>query len=224
MPFEKELGFLRDVFAKSRVSTSLISESDDIEKLKKRFDGEMFYRLYTQQIQKFVSAKTMYKLRDSLGLYYIYFLLPGEERSVFIVGPYHNTAPTRERLLSLGEKNGISPRQQKYFEEYILGIPEITEESPLLLMLDRFCEIIWESETFAIIELDKQDDHTLSPINEASNEEKNNDVLVNATAIEVRYAFENRMIQAVSSGQLQMEKQLITSFSEEIFEKRLSNV
>ena len=228
MLYESELRFLRDVFAKSRIQTSILSEGDLFSKSSAKnsnntHQNQSIYRWYAQKTES-LSHKTVYKLKNSFGLCYIYFLLPGvESKSVFLVGPYHSERPSREWLLSLGEKRGISPKQQKYFEECILGIPEISEGNPIFLMLDRFCEIIWESRTFSIVELDSQDALPPSPIVETLGEDKIDDVLVNVKAIETRYAFENQMIQAVSDGQLQMENQLIAAFSEEIFEKRLSD-
>ncbi len=229
MFYENELQFLRDVFAKSRVRTSLVSEEEIFpesvaSRLKESLENSPSYRVVSQKPEESLSHKTVYKLRDSLGLCYVYFFLPGKDvKSVFLVGPYHSAPPSRAWLLSLGEKHGISPKQQKYFEEYLLGIPEIAEGSPLFLMLDRFCEMIWESPSFAIVELEKQDSFPPSPIGETLSEDVIDDVLVNVKAIETRYAFENQMIQAVSKGQLQMENQLAIAFSDEIFEKRISD-
>ena len=228
MIYENELGFLRDVFAKGRIQTRVLSESEFFLKsasqnLNEAFGKEPIYRVYSQSSHP-LFEKTVYKLKDSLGLCYIYFLLPDKElKSVFLVGPYHSEAPSREWLLALGEKHGISPKQQRYFNEYLLGIPELSEGNPLFFMLDRFCEIIWERRSFAIVELDSRDSMPPSPIGESLGEDKIDDVLVNVKAIETRYAFENQMIQAVSGGLLQMENQLMAAFSEEIFEKRISD-
>ncbi len=226
--YEQELDFLRAVFEKGRIQTQVLSESEFFSRstslnLNEALGKEPLCRGCSQGVQP-IYEKTVYKLKDTLGLCYIYFLLPEKEpKTVFIVGPYHSEAPSREWLLTLGEKHGISPKQQKYFDEYLLGIPEISERNPLFFMLDRFCEIIWESRSFAIVELDSRDSMPPSPIAETLGEEKIDDVLVNVKAIETRYAFENQLIKAVTDGQLQIENQLMPSFSEEIFEKRLSD-
>ena len=228
MFYENELRFLRDVFAKSRVRTEIVGEGEDfsesaVQDIKEALGEGIIYRWYTQNTGTLL-PKTVYKLKDSLERSYICLLLPeSEKKAVFVVGPYRDTTPSREWLLVLGEKHGISPNQQKYFEEYIFSVPEIKESSPLFLMLDRFFELIWKSPKFSVVELDKQDLSPPSPIGETLGEDKIDDVLVNVKVLETRYAFENQMIWAVSSGQIQMENQLASAFSEAIFEKRVAD-
>lgn len=226
---QKEFDFLRDVFSKCRIQTSVVDKvgvlsADSFSALSERLGKGPLYRRYEQGVLNSLSPKTMYKLKDSLGLYFILFLIPEKDgKDVFLVGPYRNSTPSGKRLLELGEKHGISPNRQKYFEEYILGFPELLEGNPLFLMLDRFCEMLWESPSFAIVELDAQDYLPTSPIGKTLIDDKIDDVLINAKAMETRYEFENKMIQAVSQGQLHMEKQLVSAFSEEIFQKRVAD-
>lgn len=230
MLYERELNFLRDVFSRSRIQTAVICENNFLsenfhDNLKEYFENDASYGGLVEKPKEAPSQGTVYKLKDSLGRCYVYFLLPDlEPKSVLLIGPYYNERPSREWLLTLGERHGISPKQQRYFEEYILGIPELSEGNPLFLMIDRFCEIIWESPSFAIVELDKRESQPISPIGDTLWADKIDDVLVNVKAMEIRYAFENEMIRAVSQGQLHAENQLIAAFSEESFEKRVPDL
>ena len=61
-------------------------------------------------------------------------------------------------------------------------------------------------------------------MSEPLQEDDLDDILVNIKAMERRYAFENEMIRAVSLGQLHMEKQMVSAFSDQAFEKRLPDL
>jgi YesN/AraC family two-component response regulator len=126
-------------------------------------------------------------------------------------------------LLELGERIGISPKSQKYLDEYYSSIPVIQEHDGLMAMIDTFCEHIWGSTSFAIVDVNKQHKLPESPITEATHGESFDDILVNMKAMEKRYEFENEMIRAVSLGQMHKESLFSGSFSENLFEKRVAD-
>ena len=227
MFYEKELQFLHDVFEKCRVGTALVDKKEVFLKISSLdfedvLGNSQIYIQWSEGFTDELADATVYKLRDSLGLCFLFFVLPEKkEKSVLLIGPYRNSEPTRMQLLELGEKNGISPNRQRYFEEYLLGIPMISEGDPRLLMLDRFCEIVWKSPAFSIVDVNEKMPIPASPINGMERDEKIDDVMVNLKAMEIRYAFENELIRAVTLGQLHKEKQLLSSFSEHAFEKRV---
>ena len=161
-------------------------------------------------------------MKDTFGLCFIFLLLPDTDpRSVLMIGPYHTEAPSPMQIMELGKKNGIPPRRQKYFLEYLLGIPTLADGNPLFSMLDHFCELIWSSRSFAIVDANRLAAVADSPISKPMQEDDLDDVLLNIKAMERRYAFENELIRAVSLGQLHMEKQLISAFSDQAFEERI---
>lgn len=169
-----------------------------------------------------LEPRTLYKLVDFFDLCYLYLQLPEtEEPTVLLVGPYLMAPPEPERLLSLGEQRGVSPSRQKYFEEYYTGIPVLTENNHLLLMVSTFCERIWNCTSFAVVDVNKKHHLSVSPINEPTYDNHFDDVLLNIKALEMRYAFENEMIRAVELGQIHKEPQLLAAFSEQMFESRI---
>ncbi len=222
MLHEKELHFLCDVFKKCHIRTSVMSCAEA-----EAFDfGENFgklplYRRFSRRMLDGLSHGTVYKLRDALGLCFTFLLLPSEDASILLVGPYHAALPSPMQLLELGERSGISPKRQRYFEEYMLSIPVLSSDSPLFLMLDRFCELIWSSPSFAIVDVNAEEPAPASPINEPLQDDDFDDILVNVKALETRYAFENELIRAVSLGQLHAESQLLSAFSDQSLERRV---
>lgn len=171
-----------------------------------------------------LASQTLYKLTDAFDFCYLYFLLPETEKTTyFIIGPYLSSSISRERMLELGEKHGVSPARKVYFEEYYMSIPVLTDECQIFVMLTTFCEHIWKSPSFSIVDANMQTPVYTSPINEFIYEEAFDDVLINMKAMEKRYAYENEMIQAVTLGQLHKETQLFSAVNEDVFEKRLTD-
>ena len=228
MFYENELRFLRDTFKKCRVNTFVGDKDELIAKtdigLKSIFgksrSNEFLVRLFSERLE----INTIYRLTDGFGLCYSYLLLtPYEKNTVLFIGPYLKAVPTKADMLEIGEENGISPKRQRYLEEYYESIPVLTEGNYLFTMLTTFCERIWNMPSFSIVEVDNKYQAPVLPVSESLKSDDFDDILMNMKAMEKRYDFENEMIQAVSLGQLHKENQLLTAFSSQAFEKRLAD-
>ncbi|MBO5789674.1 MAG: helix-turn-helix domain-containing protein, partial [Clostridia bacterium] len=170
-----------------------------------------------------IEPKTKYKMTDAFSLSYTYFLLPTEtESAVLFIGPYLSQSLSKEGLLELGERAGIKPSAQKYFEQYYATIPLALEDDRILTLIDTFCEHIWRSPSFDIVE--KSGQALPPPASEMAGGE-GGDVLASVKMMEARYGFENELMQAVTLGQRHKEKMLASAFekSEQAFEKRLQD-
>ncbi|MBQ7921148.1 MAG: helix-turn-helix transcriptional regulator [Clostridia bacterium] len=224
MFYKNELQFLCDTLKKSRVRVLVVTPNESTPAIS---DLATDNPVGNEPWQAHVSSgelesHTMYKFTDSYNLCYLYFLLPETKSpTVLIVGPYHSSEVSRERIPELLEKREISPARRLYFEEFYRSIPVLTEGCHLFVMLTTFCERIWKSPSFAIVDVNKQNPVSASPINEPMYEDAYDDVLINMKTMEKRYAYENEMIQAVTLGQLHKENQLLSGLSDEVFEKRL---
>lgn len=229
MFYDEQLEFIRDVFKKCRVHTAIVSKGEIGEAVKdfrlEPIFGEMPLGEHNlDRIFSEMSARTVYRFKDSFGFCYIYFLLPSADKTtILLVGPYLNTSPSAEQLMEIGEKNGISPKQQKYLTEYFSSVPVLGSENHLFIMLDTFCEFIWHSPSFDIVDVNSPSHTSRTPVNDNAYGGEKGDVLVNMKTMETRYAFENQMMHAVSLGQLHMEKHMLSAFSEHVFEKRVSD-
>ena len=227
--FENELNLLCSTFQKSHIRVELVTEAavaaailpEDVETdLMLGNDA----RLWRSVLRQPLKPSTLYKTADEYRRTYLYLLLPERvEKTVLLIGPYLPEALTQEELLELGEQNGLSPQMQRYVSEYFNSIPVLSETNFLLLMLESFCEHIWNTSVFAVIDVESEPRAPVSLIHGKTNSDRFEDNLVNMKVLEERYAFENELLQAVTNGQIHKEKQLLAAFSQEVFEMRTAS-
>ncbi|MBR2464833.1 MAG: helix-turn-helix transcriptional regulator [Clostridia bacterium] len=226
MFYENELQFLCDTFQKCHVKTAILPSEELRSSLTHTDLGTLFGkatpdRVFISSAVENISPRTMYKLTDYFQLCYIYFLLPDFPRStVLLIGPYLPSTPSPGAVLEIGEQNGVSPKSQRYLDEYFAGLPILKQNSHLFLMLNTFCERIWKNPSFSIVDVNNEHQSPASPISESSHSDNFDDVLVSMKAMENRYSFENELMRAVTLGQIHKESMLQATFSDHFFEKR----
>lgn len=219
MHYQPELSLLCDTLRKARVRTATLSVQQAMQGILPENASDPFA---LPRLSPPIEPYTLYKLSDALDLCYLYLLLPKcDTPTLLLIGPYLTATPSHERLLELGERCGISPAQQPHFEEYYAALAVLAEGDHLFTLLSGFCERIWQRPAFAIVDVNKKDEVSASPINEPLHNDRLDDVLLKMKTMERRYAFENELIRAVSLGQLHKEALLLSAFSEQAFEKRL---
>ena len=230
MFYKNELDFLCDTLHKRYVRACAISPFEPIGSVIDTGLHDIMNHTIDpdESVHKYIGAlepHTMYKATNEFKLCYVYFLLPSppEQTSIFFMGPYMSAPLSSRELLELGERIGISPKSQRYLEEYYSSIPVISDKDGLLTMVDTFCEHIWGSASFAIVDVNNQHRLPDSPISEITRGESFDDIIVNMKAMEKRYEFENEIIRAVSLGQMHKETLFSGTFSEHAFEKRVND-
>ena len=90
-------------------------------------------------------------------------------------------------------------------------------------MIDSFCELIWETPSFAIVEINDKSIPSISSIHPTSHGESFDEIEANIKVMEMRYAFENELIRAVSLGQQHKENLLASKLNENMFERRVAD-
>lgn len=227
MYYEKEWQFLRDAFKKCRIQAKLVTPDEPLSRLVDDGFAPFFDRLVSADVPikhmtGELSSHTIYKAVDSFKLRYIYLLLPEANPTMLLIGPYTHTALTPRQILEIGEQSGISPKNQKFLNEYYEGIPVIAESSHLFALLDVFCERLWGS-TYAVVDVDQEWQAPDSPIADIAETNDFDDVLVSMKRLEKRYDYENELIQAVTLGQAHKANLLLSNFSEQTIEKRVTD-
>ncbi|MBQ8213896.1 MAG: helix-turn-helix domain-containing protein [Clostridia bacterium] len=228
--YNSELQLLCETFRKSRVHT-WIEEPNELENRIASLGIEgalgMTDEARSALPRRFphtFASRTMYKITDAFGFSYIALLLPDEQSAkALCIGPYLTSTPSPERILEIGEATRVPRRQQKYLEEYYFGISVLTDRDHLFMMLDAFCERLWRTPSFFIIDQNQENQIPASPINDISQNDSFHETLMNVKAMEERYVFENELIKAVELGQIHKEKQLRAAFSQNAFEKRVAD-
>lgn len=227
MNYEYELNFFCDVLKRCHIHTDIISSLDPAEAI---MDPQLASiigfksELSVGQALGAIESKTKYKLSDEFKFQYIYMRLPVlSERNILVIGPYLSAPVSSKDILEIGEHAGIPLAAQKPLKEYYFSAPILTEGDRLLVMIDTFCERIWETPSFAIVEVSKKHGPSVASISPTSHGESFDEIEANIKVMEMRYAFENELIRAVSLGQQHKESLLTSQLNENMFERRVAD-
>ena len=227
MILKNELGLVLETFKKSRIRASVLKMSELFSVSDVGMHSLLGRKTFGEQLSSMLKGtltpRTVYKILDVYELHYICFLISEKEDLVLFIGPYLSAPPLRAFLLEIGEKNAVSPKHQRYIEEFYSGLAVLGDNNPLFMMLDSLCEHLWQSPSFSVLDLRESCEVSFAPVIEPSADSPDGNALVSMRAIEQRYEFENEMILAVSLGQIHKEKQLLAAFSEKAFEKRITD-
>ena len=221
MYYQEHLQFLKNILQKCHLQIITIDPAKPLGEqadlgLRRILGGnpeETFYDFFPG-----LAPHTLYRVADVFLCRYLFLILP--EGQILSIGPYLNRDLSRQNILELCERNGLSPKIAKDLEYYYMGLPIIKEERTIYAMADSFAEYLWGgADRFKIEELFRENTATflpdLLPRPSLSEEDP-----INIQAIDARYAFENRLINAVSKGDFHKAEQMMGSFSTLAFEAR----
>lgn len=228
MPYENELDFVCKTLKKCHVPVTFADADkslDDIleEPVRTYFTGNPEVKVLFRAFFEKETPCTVWRVTDLIGLRYLFFLLPQRTQdAVFVMGPYLETPIENRRILEYGEKYGILPGKQKLLAEYYASLPIISENSHLFNLLDTFWEHIWGGRAYTLIDVDHEWTTSVTPFSKRANSE-HDDVALNMDVMERRYAYENELMRAVAQGHVHKLPVVLESFSEAMFEKRLTD-
>ena len=220
MSYENELELLQETFRKSRVrivvadmDTPILQLMDEMIRpfMFGMFSGLTFENLFTEGIEK-----KLYRFEDGFTLLYMVFAV-GKQTA--LIGPYLHRPIGSEKALEIYEQNKIIPQQQKVINDFLAAVPVLGEDSALFLLLDAFCERLWQG-SYEIVDVQQQ---TQLPEQMMVSERDIDDTFLSMKNMERRYMFENEMMDAVMLGHEHKVRQLLSGVSENAFEKRLTD-
>lgn len=229
MFYEAELRFLRNTFAKSRIQTSIV---DPATPLNERQDLMLYaflmhYPSAASPIGKILpsaSNNCIYRIIDPFGCRYLYLHLPElPSDAILLIGPYLPQAPTRQQMLETAEHLGIPPSQQKHLAEQYSSVPVLAENSHLFLLVNTFADHLWGANNYTVEDINQDSLPVLPPLQNIGATADNADPLWKMKNMELRYSYENELMNAVSRGQTHKADILLNSFSTFSFEQRLSD-
>jgi len=222
MFYQKELNFLMDVFKKRHLNSIIISKLNFEDQLK-LLPSDVFENLsFYQKVIPSLLEERLYRISDQYERCYYFLQLPNSDGLILSIGPFLIESIPNQRLLELGEKNGISPQKHSYLLEYYSSLNVLRDDSDLIIMLNTFCELIWKTLSFTVVD-ETNYLQTENLVSKSNVNEESNDALINRKTIELRYSYENELIRAVTLGQTHLEPQFKTAFSHEFFSKRADN-
>ena len=227
MNYEYELNFLLDVLKKCHIHHSIISTDEPIEAIMDPLLAKIvgFQSTFTvEEALGDIENKTKYKLSDEFELKYIYMKLPMlGEKNIFVIGPYLSSPLSSQDILEIGERTGLSVAAQKPLREYYFSMPILTESDRLFVMIDTFCERIWETPSFAIVEVNKKYAPSVALVSTSKHGEDFEEIEANIKVMEMRYNFENELIRSVMLGQQHKEGVLASNLTDDMFERRVAD-
>jgi AraC-like DNA-binding protein len=229
MNCEYELGFLYDVLKKCHIRTSLLSINDTLDALLDSWVRSII-RITPgsgktiKNIVGSIDDTTKYKFTNELRLQYIFLQLPhADEKNLLFIGPYLSAPLSSKDILEIGEQLDFPPNTQHFLKDYYAALPIILENDHLFTVIDAFLERLWKTPSFSIVEFNN--DHTLthSPLEPVAHGNGFDEILAAMEQMEIRYAFENELILAVTMGQQHKERMLLSVLNEQMFEKRVQD-
>ncbi|MBR5140293.1 MAG: helix-turn-helix transcriptional regulator [Clostridia bacterium] len=222
MHYEGELKFLCDTLNKNHINTHFVSPETTVGSVadpaissilnQKTADltlGELFGE---------ISLRTLHRHTDPFGLCYSYLVLDviEKKKKILLIGPYILAGRSPSQSTDFCKRLDLPQKYRKHLENYYFSIPVLQDNNPLFIMLDTFCEIIWQTSNYSVSDVISDALVPASPINNADQ----HDIMMSMRNMERRYAVENELMEAVTYGKLHRLKAILAQFPEEAFEKR----
>lgn len=227
MFYDSELRFLRATLRKCRLQVFLLDPVQPLGDLVSvpslllglnNNPAKTFYDYVST-----VDSKTMYRLTDPLGCRYIFLKLPDTTpENILLIGPYLPMEQSQQQMLECAESLGIAPSQLPLLQKYYQSTTVLPDNSPLLSVIDTFCECIWGgSAHFTSVDINQEDYSTLFPLpGEKNITAEPKPPLWDMQVMEMRYAYENDLMDAVAHGQIHKVELFMSNFSEMAFDRR----
>ncbi len=175
---------------------------------------------------KNVESNTVYKITDTFYCCYIFIVLPDRpKKTALVIGPFTNIEITKQMLLQAAEDYDITPEIFSQIEKYYTNIPILTNESTLFAILNAFGEKLWGSlENFSI----KSAKQTASKAEieknfKRLNTQKSEDANLSIQTLEMRYAKENDLLDAVAKGMVNKAELMLSDTSRKRPEQRIAD-
>ncbi len=229
MFYEPELLLLRDVLKKCRVHSVILDRAAPLNEhrelhlhslLENRIDTAKSLR----ELLPDSKQDTVYRICDPFLCKHLLLPLPelGWDAAL-LIGPYLSAPLTPQQILEQAEANGVLPSDQKKLDSLYGSVPILPETSHVFVLLEAFCQRLWGANGFSLEDLNQEQAgiQALMPEKKASSDEK--DMLWDMRNMELRYAFENELMDAVARGQSHKADLLLSNFTTISFEQRLAD-
>lgn len=225
MNFERELLFVQKlldnffvplIFLHRGMEKSLAAPSLELRRLLQPAAdmGQLF-----ESLVPICRPRAIYRRRDELDCTQLYFLVQeGDDPVIAVVGPYLSSPVTpellRENAAKFPDPDGVLPSLEKYYRE----VPCLPREDQLLVLLYTLCNCLWGGG----VTMQELPGHFPSPALSTRGLERSRSMgsPLSMEALENRYADEEKLMRAVSSGQTDQAAILYSRFRSRQMEPR----
>lgn len=212
MNYKVQLEFFEKLLQNYHLSFHYLSENTESEPifdygLRRLFKPDLDYYKIADELARYYKPNTIYKIQDYFFCNYLIFQLPDTEIPIhMIIGPYE-LIPIRSEMFKKDFIDYvISTGIEHSIKKFYYDIPIIPEESRIMTMLYTLGEYMWgDMDHFTVEdvhELVSDTFITFDPVPQRTDLQEAEDPYLSIKAMEDRYAEENKLIQAVSQGQI----------------------
>lgn len=219
MEYQIQLIFLQQLLQDLHISSCVVKDPEtsipsqiDLH-LRADLFGVQNYTDFLQNSMSQAKEHTLYRFYDEYNCNYIFLRLP-EKDGYFFIGPYLKAMPSKQWLTARAADLALSPEQLRQIELYYTVLPLMEDENLLLSMAGTFATHLWGSpEQYALEFVDYAIPDRYEPIPCPPDPAPSGDALPSLSVLETGYANENKLMDAVSKGKLQ----LVTAMAAPVF-------
>lgn len=232
MDYSKELQFTEKILQNLRLDIRYITEetvqtasatrSVGLQHLLNyEFDDSTLFELVQTQCQ----PNAFYRIQTPLLSNFFLFRLPDTEYPTFAyIGPYTLSPISKQDILNVAEQYHVAAGNFPQLEQFFMDIPLLSDENTLLSLLYTLGEYLWgDADNFTVMDdfqMPSYIPEAVLPIPEAQTPE---DALLSIQIMEQRYDIEQKLMQAVSNGQVHKAELYLSHLSTQQFERRADN-
>lgn len=203
MTYQTQLDFLTKFYQKCNLQLLALDPWGPLDKqidirFRESLGRDSEYYVELSNIAVSAAPRTIYRMKDQYLCSYMFLSYVDAGQPVFLaVGPYLTKAMGQEEIIVHAEKMGITPQQ---LGNYYLGLPVLTNDSYLFSALYTFCEEVWGTgEAFHMEDINANLTDEI-PSGEAGPILSPGELVTLKQMVELRYAYENELMSAVSRG------------------------
>ena len=203
MTYQTQLDFLTRLYRKCNLQVLVLDPAGPADK-----NIDYFFRESLGRSHEYFSAldraftdiepNTIFRVKDQYLCNYLFLSYVDDSRPVVLsIGPYLMETMSQETIIQHAGKMAITPQQ---LGNYYLTLPVLSKDHPIFSALYVFCEDVWNNQ-----EPFHMEDINLFLTGDAFDINKEKDMSPSELAtfkqmVELRYAYENELMQAVSRG------------------------
>ena len=173
-------------------------------------------------VQTQCKSNVIYRIKTPLLSNFFLFRLPDTDNPIYAyIGPYTLSPISKQDILNLAQQYQVAPGNLQQLEQFFMDMPLIADENTLLSLVYTLGEFLWgDADNFSVMEdfeMPSYIPNAALPIPEAQTPEE---ALLSIHIMEQRYAIEQKLIQAVSNGQVHKAELYLSHFTSQQMERR----
>lgn len=145
-----------------------------------------------------IEPRTIFRVMDQYLCCYLFLAIIDRNKPIVLsVGPYLPRQMSQEDIITHANEMAITPQQ---LGNYYLSLPVLIKENPVFSALYAFCEEVWGDDgNYQMVDLNLALTGDAQPI-DATKALSPTELATFKQMVELRYAYENELMNAVSRG------------------------